>query len=141
MSIILDNYNVPNQGHVDLKVNVSFEIKVTAEEARRKVNRWLSEEISYLIDAEQPTLAVSDLAVWRVPAWIGLPSLGRVGVIGNVEVDVETGEMKNLPQCRQDIERRLEELRPHLPTAKSVIRELPADYLTNLNPPPALLAR
>ena len=141
MSIILDNYRVPPHGHVDLKINLSFEIKVTAEEARHKVQRWLSENVSHLLGAEQPALAVSDRAIWRVPAWIGFPSLGRVGVVGTVEVDVETGEMKNLSESRQEIERHLEELRPHLPTAKQVVRELPVDYMANLNPPPALLSR
>lgn len=141
MSIILDNYRVPQQGHVDLNINLSFEIKITAEEARHKVQRWLSENISHLLGAEQPSLAVGDQAIWRVPAWIGFPSLGRVGVVGTVEVDVETGELKNLSECRQEIERHLEELRPHLPTSKQVVRELPADYLTNLNPLPALLSR
>ena len=49
--------------------------------------------------------------------------------------------MKNLSESRQEIERHLEELRPHLPTAKQVVRELPVDYMANLNPPPALLSR
>ena len=141
MSIILDNYRVPQQGHVDLTINLSFEIKTTAEEARQKVQRWLAENISHLLGAEQPSLAVGDHTVWRVPAWVGFPSLGRVGVVGAVEVDVETGEMKNLSECRQEIERHLEELRLHLPTHKPVVRELPVDYIANLNPPPALLSR
>jgi len=44
MTIILDNYLIPEKGKVEL--NASFEIKVTSEEARRKVNRWLLEFVS-----------------------------------------------------------------------------------------------
>lgn len=117
MTIILDNYAVPEKGPV--KVNLSFEIKVTAEEARRKVNRWLLNEVSYMIGAEPPTLVVAARTVWRVPAWIGFPSVGRVGTIGTVDVDVETGEMIDPPGCKVEIERYLEkEVKPRLPPYK-----------------------
>ena len=56
-----------------MKVDRSFEINVTAEEARRHVREWLREEVSLLIDAEPPTLVVGDQVVWRVPAWISFP--------------------------------------------------------------------
>jgi hypothetical protein len=139
MSIILDNFAVPRQGQVELHVNISINIKITAEEAQRQVNRWLMDEVSYLLGAERPTLSIGTHPVWRVPAWLGLPSLGRVGIVGQIEVDVETGEMQGLGERRAEIERYLDELKPHLPHRPHVACELPGEYLAHLNPAPRLL--
>ena len=108
MSIVLEPYAIPEKGKVELKVERSFEIKVTAEEARRQVRWWLREEVSMLIDADPPTLVVGDQVVWRVPAWIGFPHTGRAGVVGAVDVDVTTGTMNNTPECKADLERQAE---------------------------------
>ena len=135
MTIILDNYILPEKGPVT--VTVSFEIKVTAEEARHIANRWLLNEVSYLLGADPPTLVVGERAVWRVPAWIGFPSTGRVGVVGTVDVDVETGELLNPLERKAAIERYLEEeVKPRLPKDRQPVRELPPEYLTRLESPP-----
>ena len=39
MSIILDNVAVPRQGPVELHINISINIQITADEAQRQVNR------------------------------------------------------------------------------------------------------
>ena len=53
MVIIFDPpYIIPEEGQVELKVDRSFEIKVTAEQARRQADRWLLNEVSYMIGAE-----------------------------------------------------------------------------------------
>ncbi|MEW5958116.1 MAG: hypothetical protein AB1801_10355, partial [Chloroflexota bacterium] len=108
MSIVLEPYAIPEKGKVELNVKRSFEIKVTAAEARRQVRWWLREEVSMLIDADPPTLVVGDRVVWRVPAWIGFPHTGRAGMVGAVDVDVTTGTMNNTPECKADIERQAE---------------------------------
>lgn len=48
MTIILEPFTLPKKGKVKLKVDRSFDIKVTAEEARQKVQRWLVDEVSLL---------------------------------------------------------------------------------------------
>ncbi|MCP4683198.1 MAG: hypothetical protein GY864_12755, partial [Desulfobacterales bacterium] len=66
MAIIFNPpYIIPEEGPVELKVDRSFEIKVTAEQARRQVNRWLHNEVSYMMRALNPTLAVGERVVWR----------------------------------------------------------------------------
>ena len=142
MNIILENFTLPELGVVEVKVNVSFEIKVTAEEARKKVARWLDDEISMLLGTDTPTLAVGKQAVWRVPVWIGFPSTGRIPGVGFVLVDVQTGQIQNTQGTKAEILRHLEkEVKPHLPAERSPVRELPADYFTNLNPPPQFTPR
>ena len=93
MTIILTNVTLPERGQV--AINLSFEIKVTAEEAKRKVTWWLREEVSMLIYGETPTLVVGERPVWRVPAWIAFPSTGPLGEVGTAEVNADTGEMLN----------------------------------------------
>ena len=128
MSILLDTYSIPEKGRVDLKVERSFDINVSAEEARRLVNRWLLDEVSYLIGADTPTLVVSEqTVVWRVPVWIGFPHTGRAGIVGMVNVDVETGRMENTPACKSEIEHRATVLAEQQPPFQA--KEVPTEYL------------
>ena len=83
MTILLDTHPIPEKGKVELKVDRSFEIKVTAEEARPKVNHWLLNQVSYMMGAEPPTLVVGEQeVVWRVPTYFSSPDVGRVGFVG-----------------------------------------------------------
>jgi len=134
MTIILDSYTIPEKGVVEINLNRSFEIKITAEEARRQVNRWLLNEVSYLMSADAPTLVIGEHVVWRVPAWITFPDVGRAGVVGLVEVDVTTGLMNNTPECKAEIERCAEKVAAHLPPYQP-IREVPTEYLAKDVPP------
>lgn len=115
MRIIIEPYTIPEKGKVDLDVKRSFEIKVSAEEARREVRWWLRDEVSMLIDAEPPTLVVGEQVVWRVPAVFSAPGAGRVGVVGLIEVDVTTGEMNVTPELKAAIEDQAEALAERLP--------------------------
>ena len=139
MTIILDNYTLPEKGPIEIKVNLAIDIKVTAEEARRKVNRWLIEYVSIQMGADPPTLVVGKRAVWRVPTYITFPHTGRMGVVGAVDVDVETGEMNDLAGCKAEIERRLEEdIKPRLPPYQPGTRHVPPEYLAKTPAAPEL---
>ncbi len=46
MTIIIEPYTVPEKGKVELDVKRSFEINVSAAEARQKVRWWLRDEVS-----------------------------------------------------------------------------------------------
>jgi len=135
MTIILDLYPIPEKGIFELNLSRSFNIRMTAEEARRQVNRWLLNEVSYLMGADLPSLVVGERVVWRVPVWISFPGLGKVGTVGTVDVDVETGEMNNLAGRKAEIERSLEELKPHLPLDKLQERHAPPEYVAKNVPP------
>ena len=46
------------------------------------------------IGADEPALIVTgERVVWRVPLFIALPGLGRLGKVGTIDVDVKTGEI------------------------------------------------
>ncbi len=136
MTIILENLSLPEKGPVEIKVNVSFEIKVTAEEARRKVNRWLIDHVSILMGGLQPTLIwTGKQAVWRVPVHLTFPHTGSVGTVGEVEVEVEMGELQNLEARKAEIERCARELAARVPPYKPH-DHVPPEYLAK-NVPPA----
>lgn len=144
MTIVLENFTIPERGVLELDLKQSIEIKVTAEEARRKVNRWLMEYVSYMMHADPPTLVVDGRqAVWRVPAILTNSRVGDVGVADTVDVDVHTGKMddseeriKQITCCALELVKDLPPYQPrqtvpeefipkHLPRAK--MAQLPPD--------------
>ncbi len=110
MQIILNVYHIPEKGTFELNIQRSLEINITAEQAQRQVNRWLLNEVSYLMGTEPPTLVIGERIMWRVPAWISFPQVGKAGEVGTIDVDVITGEMNNTPECRTEIERQAKKI-------------------------------
>jgi hypothetical protein len=128
MTILLDAYTLPERGAVELTIQRSFEIKVTAEEARRKVISWLVDQVSYMVSAESPALMIGEYIVWRVPVILTAPQVGRVGEIGAIHVDVQTGEMDNTPERITALQQWGLELGNRLPPYKSR-GEAPDEYV------------
>ena len=114
-TILLDNVTLSETGAVEIRINRSFTIAISAEQARRTVNRWLLMEVSMSFVAESPTLALAASAVWRVPVVYTASHVGRVGLAGTVDVDVNTGEIFDSPEVRECI----------FATAKSMAEKLP----------------
>jgi hypothetical protein len=137
MAVLLDPYTLPEKGKVELKIERRFEIKVTAEEARRRVNRWLRDEVSMLISGDLPTLVVGEQVIWRVSTWISFPHTGRAGMVGLVDVDVSTGKINNLLKCKAEIKRQAEEIAARQPIYHP--KKAPEQYLAgNIFPNPKL---
>src|SRR4051812_44491482 len=103
MTILLERYAIPERGLFEIDLKQSIDIRITAEEARRKVNRWLLDYVSYMMHAEAPTLVLGEQVVWRVPAVLTASHVGNVGIAGYVEVDVRNGEMNNLTERKDQI--------------------------------------
>jgi hypothetical protein len=80
---------------VDLEINIRLRatVQVTAFSAQRKVSRLMLDRVSNLLCGNEPTLVVSERLRWRVPIWLGFAESGLVGKVGEVDVDVETGEI------------------------------------------------
>ena len=115
MAITFDPFVLPERGQVNVQLYRQFEIRVTAEEAQRQVNRWLLHEVSYLLRAQPPTLVIGAQVVWRVPVSLGSPDFGQVAVIDVVDVEVETGVIEDPDGRRASILRQAEELTSRLP--------------------------
>lgn len=135
VSILIDENLLPEKGVFELNLKRMCQINITAEEARRQVHRWLIDEVSSNIGAEIPTLVMSERPVWRVPAALSFPRYGRIGSVGAVDVDVETGKMRNLAQSKAEVERHAEALAERLPSYQP--RETMPPALLHAHIPPA----
>jgi len=139
MTITLEPYVIPKEGIVHLQVNRLFEIKVTAEQARRQVDTWALNEVSYLMGALPPTLVVGEQITWRVPVSLGFPDLGQVGVVGTVDVDVKTGMMNTSPELQAGLILEAEKIAENLPPYQPR-QDTPVEYLAkNVPPSPKLI--
>ena len=115
MTILLERYTIPERGVFEIDLKQSIEIRVTAEEARRKVNRWLLDYVSYMMYADPPTLVIDAQVVWRVPAVFTASQVGRAGVVGYVDVDVFTSEANNTQERGEQFMQCAERLAAKLP--------------------------
>jgi FMN phosphatase YigB (HAD superfamily) len=74
----------------------TLESPISAFVARQKVNVLVAEQVSNLLLADEPTLLQTSSKewVWRVPVDLTFPSRGRVGRVGEVDVDARYGEVR-----------------------------------------------
>lgn len=105
MSIIIESVTLPERGPLNIRLDVVTTINTTAEEARRKVSVFAGNVIADLLSGEAPNLVwQQDRAYWRVPIALSSRAMGRIGVVGTVDVDVETGELQITDQLIEEIE-------------------------------------
>lgn len=84
---------IPQSGRLQIDIRLSAEVSVSATIARRKVNAFLATHIGNLLLADEPVLTVGERIVWRVPVDLTAPPDGRLGRVGEIDVDVESGEL------------------------------------------------
>ena len=93
MTIALESLSRPRSGKLDVDVRLSCEVNYTAVVARRRVSGYVASNVSVLMGGEDPTLVLADRVVWRVPVVLTMPGHGVLGRVGEIDVDVETGEI------------------------------------------------
>jgi hypothetical protein len=105
MAITIESVTLPERGALNLRLDVAATINITAEEARRKVAVFAGNKIADLLSGEPPGLVWQhEKAYWRVPVVLHSRSLGRIGAVGTIDVDVETGELQITDQIVEEIE-------------------------------------
>jgi hypothetical protein len=77
-------------------VGLASGVQVSAFVARQKVNVLMLEQVSNLLLAGEPQLVrrPGGHLVWQVPVDLTFPSRGRVGCIGELDVDARYGEVR-----------------------------------------------
>lgn len=108
MSVTFEKSQVPKSAQLKISIQLSTEVKVSAFVAKQKVNRFVISQIGNLLHAGELHLFVADRIYWRVPVFFSLPSVGQVGQVGEIDVDVQTGEMMTDPALVQGISRNAE---------------------------------
>lgn len=71
-------------------------VQLSAFVARQKVNVLVLEQVSNLLLAGEPTLVQTSNGswVWHVPVDLTFPARGRIGSVGEIEVDARYGEVR-----------------------------------------------
>ena len=105
MAVNFPGLHVPAGATVNIRVEVTAPVNVTAFTARQKVTRWVVNEISTQLLAEEPELSVGDRLCWSVPVVLTSPGRGSVGKVGTIAVDATTGELL----VEEDTARRMSE--------------------------------
>ena len=105
MSIIIESVALPERGPLNIRLDVATTINTTAEEARRKVSVFAGNMIADLLSGETPGLVwQQNMAYWRVPVVLSSRSMGRIGIVGTIDVNVETGELQVTDQLIEELE-------------------------------------
>jgi hypothetical protein len=108
---------LPRTGRLQIEINVQADVNYSTHAARRKVSRFVADEISYLMRGGEPTLAIAERICWRVPVILTLPPQGPVGTVGTIDVDVETGQLYITPELIAEITQHAEYLAARHPSA------------------------
>ncbi len=84
-----------DEDRLQLEVKFSATLGITAEQAKRKLTRFLMDEVSLLISPEIPLLVVTgqEAIFWRFPIVFSMGSRGRLGQVGEIDVDARSGEL------------------------------------------------
>ncbi len=92
MTILLETITPPGRGAFTVNFSISTEIVVSAEEASRAVSTFAGNRIADLLHAGSPTLVLKKQGpFWRVPVILSSRSAGRIGAVGAIDVDAQTG--------------------------------------------------
>ncbi len=103
MSLEMTDIALPARAEVKIAFNLTAQVNVTDVIAQRKVSKLLLDEVGNLLYGERPSLVVERRLLWRVPVWLGLPSVGPVGQVGTLDVDAQTGEVLFTQELLEDI--------------------------------------
>ena len=125
MTIILDRYPLPDKGTLTIRETVT--IRVSAEETRRAVDRWLLDQVSYMLGAEEPVFVIGAHTGWQVPVVYSAPHIGRAGIAGYVKVDAQSGEILDPGETKIALEQEAKALAKRLPPFR--MSETPVEYL------------
>ncbi len=104
---------LPQTGHLQITIQASANLNYSARAARRLAGRFVADEIGYLLRSNEPVLIVADSIRWRVPISLAWPDQGDMGVVGTLDVDVETGQLFVTPEQIAEMIRHAEDLAAH----------------------------
>ena len=81
------------QSKVNVKIEVSAQINVSAFVARQKANRFLIVQVGDQLCAGEPELVVGATLKWRAPIQYAPSRRGVLGIVGHLMIDADTGEV------------------------------------------------
>lgn len=91
--VTLTGWTLAGQSKVNVKIEVTAQINVSAVIARQKANRFLILQAGDQLCAGEPELVVGATLGWRVPVQYAPSRWGVLGVVGHLMIDADTGEV------------------------------------------------
>lgn len=84
-----------SENGLQLNLHLSLDLGITAKQAKRKLSRFLLDEVSLFIGPEEPLLVFMEAAkvVWRFPLHFSMAKQGKLGQVGAIDVDAQNGEL------------------------------------------------
>jgi len=107
---------LPRTGKLQFDLRVSADVNFSATAARRRVGRFVADEISYLMRGGEPDMVIADRIYWRVPVLLTLPGHGSIGTVGDIDVNIETGQLRVTPELIAEIQQRATDLTASQPS-------------------------
>ena len=92
-TVEMEHITIPDQTEVKIELTLTSKVNFTAVSAQRRVSKLMLDRVGSLLYGERPNLVAGERLVWRVPIWLGLPSIGPVEQVGTLDVDTHTGEI------------------------------------------------
>ena len=106
MALELEDISLPEQSEVKIEVSVTAKLNISDAVAQRKVSKLLLDVVGNLLYGERPNLVAGKRLLWRVPVWLGQPTVGPVGLVGRLDVDAQSGEILYTQQELDEIAER-----------------------------------
>lgn len=93
MAVNIQGIPAPVGATLDIKIEISAPVNITAYVAQQKVTQFVIRKIGNQLCGDPPDLHVGDRLCWSVPVVLGSPVKGIIGRVGEILVDVNTGEL------------------------------------------------
>jgi hypothetical protein len=107
---MVESLRLPAKTQVKVTLEVTTEVNVSQYMARVLAQDFLLMKVGNLLKADEPAFVVSDPPCWNVPVILTNPQVGRVGVIGEIRVDADTGEILAGHRDIESLKRQADEL-------------------------------
>ena len=118
MTVVFQKRDI-DRGQVRVDIRIQAELNVSAFVARQKVTGYVLDNISDHMAADEPSLVVEgEQFLWRVPVTLAVLPHGRLGQVGTIDVDAQSGQLQMTSLLIEDIRRNA---RSHVPQ-RSVFR-------------------
>lgn len=105
MTVMLETIVPPDKGLLNIEIKLTADIQISPDAARQSVSVFVGNQIGDLLHGETPNLVLRENGVyWQVPVTLSSKSLGRIGQVGSIDVDVATGDLNITDQIISEIE-------------------------------------
>ena len=100
-----------NEDALQIDLSISTRLNLTADQAQRKATRFLMDNISMFLMPVNPLLVVADQEdiKWRFSIMLVLGQQGKLGPVGELDVDAYTGDISvndtNLEEIKDNARR------------------------------------